>query len=369
MTEPQYIFDSSIDNDIVDIYSEPKPKVKQITPDDPEEFRVRLEGKCIDNSISNAIRITILKRVPVYAFNRTNIYVENEKSKHMYNNDMLYLQIETLPIFDIPNYFDVEDPEIFLPTDTMKEIFGKFIQPKNVLIDDSENEPRNTTQEKKDPNKKLMEIEFSLNVKNITDTYKFVTTHDAVLKIDGKISKSYKKKEPISIIVLKPDEEISLRAEANLGVSVMTASYEATTNVVCKKITPSKYEIYYETLGQLNSAIIFQKACTILVTVLKNLHKYIKKKYTTEPDKSEYIKFDLYGIDHALGNMIATTLQKCEHILEAGYTKPHPFVESIVITYKLKPKAKIGPIQLFLDTLTYLIGLYENIKEQSLELK
>lgn len=367
MNTPQVIYDSDVTNDNVDIYAEPKLKLKQIVSDDPDEFCIQMEGDCMDHSVSNAIRLTILKRIPIYGFNRHNIYIENEKSYHMYNNDMLYNQIESLVIFDIPNYFDVDDPEIFLPDDIMKEIFGKFLQQKNISVDAEMF--HDNPQEKPDPNKKLYRIEFNLNTKNNTDEYKYVSTHDAVLKIDGKITNSYLKKDPIDIMVLKPNEEISLRAEANLGISLMDAAYEATTNVVSKEITSRKYEIIYETLGQLSANLIFQKACTILIKKLENLNTYIKKQYSTEPDRAEYVEFELYGEDHTISNLIATTLQKCDFVKEAGYIKPHPFVDSVTIKYKLKSKGKVGPIKVFRDTVTYLIKLFELIKKESLKIK
>ena len=63
---------------------------------------------------------TIMMSIPIYGFHRSNIHIEVEKSKNMYNNDLIYNQIETLPIFDIPNYFDLENPETFLSNDVMK---------------------------------------------------------------------------------------------------------------------------------------------------------------------------------------------------------------------------------------------------------
>lgn len=360
MADPEYIFESDVTNDQVDIYSEPKMKMKQIITDDPDEFCVQMEGNCIDRSVSNAIRLTIMKRIPIYGFHRHNIFVENEKSYNMYNNDMIYNLIETLPIFDIPNFFDLEDPEIFLPDDIMREIFGKFIQDKKIEKNDVE---------KPESKKNLFRIELILNVVNTTDTYKFVSTHDAILRIDGKNATSYTKRDPIDILVLKPNEQLSLRAEANLGISMMSAIYEATTNVISKELTSKKYEIIYESLGQLSSPIIFQKACTILIKKLENLNKYIKKAYAIEPNKAEYVEFKLYGEDHTISNLIATTLQKCDYIMEAGYIKPHPLIEQVTIRYKLKPKTKIGPIKVFTDVIYYLIKLYQAIKQESMKLK
>jgi DNA-directed RNA polymerase subunit L len=359
----QFIFDSP--NDQIDIWAEPKVKLKSLPPEDPDNpdsFRVQLEGDSIDRSVSNAIRITILKRIPIYGFHRHNIHIDNEKSYNMYNNDMIFNQIETLPIYDIPNYFDLEDPEVFLPDVVMKEIFGRFMETDGAI--DTE-----ISKTKGDPNKKLFHIELTLSTKNTTDTYKWVSTHDVILQIDGKNSKTYLNKDPVCILVLKPGEEISLRAEANLGMAMFHAIYEATTNVVSKEINTKKYEIIYESLGQLNKNIIFQKACIIMIRTLENLNTYVKKKYGSQTITSDYVEFALKGGDHAIGNLIATTLQKCEFILEAGYAQPHPFVDTVVIKYRVKPKPKSNPIKLFTDVIAYLITLFEIIKHEASKLK
>lgn len=361
--EKKFIFDSDVKNDIIDIYDEPDVTVTKKKTNDDKTFHAVLEGNSIDNSVSNAIRRAILIYIPIYGFNRTNIVIENEKSLHMYNNDLIYNQIESLPIFDIPNYFDVVNPEVFMSNEVMKKIFSSFIPDKYVT--DEEDKPED------DSKKKLFHIELTLNVKNTTSKNMFVSTHDAILKIDGKISQNYLKHKPISIIVLKPSEQISLSAVANLGISKMNATYEATDNAVSLEISPTCYEIRYETLEQLDKNIIFQKACTILIRKLDLLGKYIKKKYIDDQDNktitAKSIELNLYGEDHTIGNLLATTLQKCEFVEKAGYYIVHPCIDEIGIGYELKNSYKENPINILIDVIEYLKKLFTKVKDSSAE--
>lgn len=358
-----FIFESKVPNDRIDIYAEPDVTIKKLKPLNEDEFRIELEGLAIDNSVVNGLRRTIMMSIPIYAFHRSNVHIEVKRSRHMYNNDLLYNQIETLPIYDIPNYFDLENPEIFLTTEVMKKLFGNFIQDKYTEEGDNE------TNVVADANKKLYKIELSISVKNNTDNNRFVTSHDVILKVDGKIANSYKIRKPIAIMVLKPTEEIYLSAEANLGISKMHASYEATTPAIHDEISPTKYHLWYETLGQLDKNIIFTKACIILTKKLENLRKFISNKYKEERNVSETIELQLYGEDHTLGNLLATILQKCDFVDKAGYYMPHPFIDQITIAYKLSPKSKKGPIRVLTDCIDYLIKLFDKISNLAVKNK
>lgn len=341
-----------ITNDRIDFDVDPEVRIKKLKSQNEQELRLEIEGRSIDYSVINALRRTILMSIPIYAFNRSNTFIEVEKSRHMYNNDLLYNQIETLPIFDVPNYFDLENPELFLPTQVMKQLFSNFVP--EIYIEDTVDNPIET-------DKKLFKIELSINLKNNSDIDRFVNTHDAILKIDGQTSDSYKKRKPICIMVLKPTEEISLRAEANLGISKMHASYEATTNAYHDEINPMTYHLWYETLEQLDKHVIFTKACIILLNKLKNLRTFIKNKFE-ERDINEIIEIQLYGEDHTLGNLIATALQKCDHVKTAAYVTPHAFMDQINIVYQLVPKSKVKPIKLLINCIDYLIKLFQTME-------
>lgn len=370
MADNQYFFDSDVNNDIVDIYAIPDAKSKILKKSD--DFCIELSGKAIDYSIVNSIRRTVLQSIPIYGFNRAHITID-KKNKCMYNFDMFYNQIESLPIFDLPNDFDLENPELFLPDIVMKKIFGRFVRPRNyttntvqVPTDDSDLEssersvnPTITTDDA-DINKKLLLIEFSISIKNSTDEDIFVSTHDAVLKINGKQVDSYIKRRPICLFVIKPTEHVSLRAEANLGIADMHAAYEATINAYYHEITLSKYNLFYETLGQLDNISIFKKSCIILKKKLENLKVYIKSQYSTEPSRDKMMILELYGENNTLGNLLTTGLQKCTLVKQAGYMQPHLFINKIIINYSLIPDKKgAGPIKVLTDTIDYLIKIFD----------
>jgi len=357
MTEKtEFIFDSNVPNDEIDIYGKPNVQIKKLSGQVPQEFRIEITGLSVDNSIVNGLRRTIMADIPIYAFHRSNIFIDIKKSKNMYNNDLIYNQLETLPIFDVPNFYDLEDPELYLSSEVLKRLFSKFIQEKYT---------NEMTTVEIDENKKLFKIELFLNVKNHDNVDKFVSTHDCILKIDGKTVDSYKNRRPLSILVLKPNEEISLRAEANLGIAKMNGSYEATTNVIFDQINETTYHLWYETLGQLDNETIFKKANVILIKKLENLKQYIQQSYPNDIDASEKVKLQLYGEDHTLGNLLATVLQKCQFVEKAGYNMPHPFVESVNVEYQLYPDYKKGPIKIFVDCVNYLITVYQTILKQA----
>ena len=330
------IFDSDIKNDHIDLDAKPDITIKHIKSkiDNENTFRINLKGKSIDNSVVNALRRTILMHIIVYGFNRKNIFIEHEKCVYMYNNDLIYNQIETLPIFDVPNNFDLED-------------FSEL-----------------TSNEITDSNKKLVNIELMLNVKNTTNDYKYVTTHDAIIKINDKVSNGYKKYRPLSIIVLKPSEEVHLRAVANLGNSMIDAAYEATTFAHHKEISSMEYELTYETLGQLDKDIIFMKACLILIKKLDALQKYVEEEYKDDDNESKSIditEIELWGENDTMGNLLTTILQKCDYTNKAGYYVPHPFTDHVIIKYQVSKNIKITPIQVFIKVINHAKKIFQQI--------
>lgn len=355
-TEALHIFESDTKNDIIDIYSPPDLKVKDMSSKTKfyDRFHIQMEGNSIDNSVSNAIRHVILKLIPIYSFHRKNIHIDNDRTYCMYNNDMIYNQIETLPIFDIPNYFDLENPDMFLPESLSRDLFGTF----------GASQHGGGIDEESDGKKQLFRIEMTLSVENKSDQYLYVSTHDAILRIDGKIVNSYKNNPKIDLLVLKPGEIISLRAEANLGIAKYNAIYDATTSVVSKEITSRKYEIYYDNIGQLDKHVICKKACVIIKKKLKNLLKYLKNTYPDDLDPSKYVEIQLYGEDYCLGNLLGTILQKNVAVVEAGFSKMHPLDEIVTIKFMIASKSKKMPINILCDSISYLINLYNEIDMQ-----
>ena len=325
------IFDSDIKNDRIDLGGKIDINIKEAMQDDDEDdtFRFNFKGMSVDYSVINALRRTVMSNVLVYGFNRKNIFIENEKCIYMYNNDLIYNQIETLPVYDVPNSYDLEDLE----------------------------ELPNT----QDKNKKLRNIEIFLNVKNDSDDHRYITTHDIVIKIDDKVSDGYKKHDPLSIIVLKPQEEVHLRAVANLSDSLNHAAYEACTFAYHIEVNQMEYVLIYDTLGQISKYDIFTKSCNILIKKLDALLNYVNELENETENKTNIGEYDLVGENDTLGCLLATILQKCEHTAIAGYFSPHEFVDQVIIRFRLNEKTKLMPSQVFIAVIKHAKSIYEHI--------
>lgn len=358
MFNEEFINEIKISNDKIDIDSEPNITVTEMKTEFDNEYMIQLSGGSVDNSIVNSLRRTIMQYIPIYGYNRENIVINTSKSHHMYTNDMIYNQIETLPIFDIANDFDLENPNLYLANNkVMVKLFGHFTQQKMA------NTRKISVETIIDENKKILQIEFILNYKNETLKDYFVNTHHAVFKINNVVSKSYIKRTPIDILVLKPGEEIYLKATANLGMDILHASYEATTHAFHKKINNTTYHLWYETLGQIENKIILNKACQILVKKLEYLKSYIND-LRNESDVTNKVEINIYGENHTLGHIITTALQKCKYVIMAGYCMPHVFTDHVKISYILEEKYEKKSIKILIKCIDYLIKVYILIREQ-----
>lgn len=298
----------------LDLEAEPEIHLSCSKGQTEQELRLELGGRNIDQSVVNALRRTILLYIPIYAFHRNNIVIDHGKSYHMYNSDLLFNQIETLPIFDV-----------------------------------SEDEHH---------------IEMSVQFENKGDDYHFLSTHDVRLEINGREVKNYHKRPPISILVLKPGEKISFKAIANRDIAKNNAIYEATTNVYFVQKDRHQYVLIYETLGQLHQNTIFTRACQILIERLKQFKKSVKaQKISIESDKPVEIR--IVGEEHTLGNLVTSVLQKLPGMIKAGYTLPHPFHDEVLLVYQTRDHERA--IEILIAAVDYLVRIFQIIREKFLE--
>ena len=358
LRELGYVKDFKAKNDEINLRADVDVKLTFLKGKNDAELRVKLSGMSVDNSISNSLRRAVMQYVPVYGFTRSNIVINSSKSYNMYTNDMIYNQIESLPIFDIPNNFDLEDPNVYLSKNKiMVKLFGHYAQQKmtHAQIVDAESVLED--------GKELLDIELVVNHKNNTDSDYFVSTHTAILKINGVLSDSYMTRDPIEFMVLKPGEEIYLKAKANIGMDILNSSYEACTHAFHRKIDDMTYHLWYESFGQLENKTILKKACQIIVRKLEFFKIYMQEEYG-EASIGNKIEINLYGENHTIGLLIATALQKCKYTAKAGYSVPHPLRDSIRIVYSMADGSKRDPIKVLIKCVDYIIRVYNSIMEQ-----
>jgi len=355
-----------------------KPDVKVKLHIDKNKIEIDLKGQSVDYSVSNAIRLAILTLIPIFRFHRTKLKVEKKESgySNSYNNDTIETILENTPIYDINHDLDILDPENYLPTEVHKTLYSNFIQEKYEDMKDIETKSslsaiinKDGTYQKNNEKKKFPSIVMSLTKIN-TDPIMtiYANTHDAKLTIDGVVSDSYLKRPRIDLFQLRPNESISLVAEAVLGISIMYGIFNATDIAVSIEKDSNYYQIKYKSLGQLKPIAILQKACIILVTKLELLMAFIIDNYSGKIKKEQYVEININGEDHTLGNLISTTLKKTKDVREASYCVPHQLVANIVIQYKLEENSKIDdPIDVFIEVLQYLINIFNSINDQTLK--
>lgn len=363
-------------DDPSDVINLKKPEVRVKTKIDGNNIKIDLQGQSVDYSVSNAIRLTIMTMIPVFAYHRSMLTVEKKDRgySNSYNNDTIETILENTPIYDIFHEFDILDPENYLPNDVLRTIYSSFVQEKYEDIRDIESKITNmqinkdgTYRKQEEPNKKIPKIIFSLVAENRDPVKTFyVGTHDAKFTIDGEPSDSYLKRGRIDLFKLGPGESISLTVQAVLGISIMNGIHNATDIVVSRMVEDDEnhWIIEYNSLGQLTPKSIFKKACIILIRKLDLLGKFIDENYKNKIQKDQYVEINISGEDHAMGNVISTTLKKSKDVKEASYTKPHELVSAIVIQYKLEENSKLkDPIDALLDVLNYLMNVFEMIEK------
>lgn len=347
MSDP--IIDSKNPNDVVDIYGEPKVTVKVLKSDYFKELKLQIEGPDVGPAMMNAIRRTIMEDIPVYGIHHSNLFVDHKRCNYMYDNDLMGCQFEALPIFDIENSFELESPLLYLSTPALKEQFSVYLQDV-----DPEREMRQFVP------KKVKKVEIGLSYKNTSNVPYYVSTHDLVLKVDGEIVDSYKKYTHVDILVLNPGQEVHLKALATPGIAKYHAIWEASTLAIHEKITPTKYILTYETIGQLDKVVIFQKALNILAAQLINLRDYVKENI--KPVGTKEFKKHLKGVGDTLGGVITQTLQRCPLVEIAGFTKDHMFINTGLMAFRVIEKTKKDPVEVLIDVFDYLIKMFQGIK-------
>jgi DNA-directed RNA polymerase subunit L len=345
----QYIFPSDSENEVIDLdNTKPDIKVERLKTQSPDEFLIKISGKVVDYSVVNAIRRCVDQYVPIFGFHRSGVKIELDKTHCMYNFEMIYQQLETTPIFDLDavNKFSLENPRTFLSNRVLRAIYNNFM-------------PKDFREDGFDDSASLPKVEVYLNTRNSTDSDIDITTHDLVFKVNGEVQNSYKSRPPLTMLILKPNEDISLRAIANLGIAKIDAIYEAVTTPLHEMINTTTYLLKYNTQGQLKATTIFKRACMIMFLKLENLEKYLEATYPDDMNISEEVKLELYGEDYTLGYLVATTLQKCIYVESAGGVDPNPNDNLYVVAYRLFPSSKFKPIEVLVKVLNYLKRIFD----------
>jgi DNA-directed RNA polymerase subunit L len=321
-----------------------------------------INGRSIDHSVVNALRRTMMSDVPIYAFHRSSIKVD--KNTSLLNDDEIYNIFETIPIFDVDNPYDLENPELYLSSDVLRKLFSTYLPLKYNDLEELEREKVEPVRtEASNTHKK--EIEFRFDMSNHTNDTINVTTHDGTLLINGKVANNYKNRPPCLLLKLKPKQDFVCTMVALLAIPKMSSIWDGVGLCFYNKINENEYKFNFQSLGQIPTNEIMKKSCYILSRKLNNLSQFLREEYLSKEIKQEEeIKITLYQEDHTLGNLLATALQKSSKVAKAGYSQPHLLEMQILVAYILMENVKDHPIQVMIDIVDYLNGVFKLIGQQ-----
>ena len=301
------------------------------------EFNIK--GKNITYTILNSLRRTIQSDIPIYAFTKINI----TKNTSVFNNNYMRLRLENLPVFGLENKHEIYIPE------KKKSEEEEFDEAMGIVPDDIDmdvEESVNTSS--------LEQITMYVNYKNDTNEIVTVTTEDAKFYFAEKNIKS-PYVNPVPIIKLQPNQEISLSAISTLGVEKLSSIFSPVSICTYKEKSDHDYDLILESRGQLTEKRILQVAIT---NINSQLNKFIK---LVPDNKGMEGTIELPNADHTLGNIIADGLNLHSSVSFAGYNMPHPLDNKIVFHYKLES----GNIKKVLeDIVSYYENLFTNLEKQ-----
>ena len=172
-------------------------------------LEINIKGKNINHVILNAIKRTVQKSIPTYAFDKIKI----TKNNSVFNNNQIKLRIKNLPILGIKNENDFYEEEEEEDSDEDNE----FDQETGLQGID-------LNQEKDINISTLNQITMYIDYTNDTDDIVTVTTEDCKFYYkENTIMSPYK--NPIALIKLHPQRQFTMSAVSNLGIEKKHAKY------------------------------------------------------------------------------------------------------------------------------------------------
>lgn len=304
----------------------------------PSKLELQFDGQDMNHIIVNTLRRVSFDDIPMYAF----AYINIEHNNSVFNNDMMKIRLNQLPIYNIDSDMYFLHPSYWENVD---------YDNKNRLKHDKE-----------------IPIEGIINVyNNNKDEILNVTTDNITYYVNNEKQERYPCiGEPILIIQLKPNETFKCQMKGCLGVgernNIWSAAAQSYYDYDDDK--PNKINFTIESCGQNAEHTILIKACKLIKMKLNGIKQEIKNRVDAkEITHSQSIMFEIVKEDHTMGNLINNALQDHNDIIFSGLSKPNHLVRTIV--FKIESVSeKISPIKPFFESIEYLINVFDEIERQ-----
>lgn len=321
---------------------------------DKKDSRLELlfTGKNVNHVIVNSLRRSCLSDIPIYAFDK----VEIADNSSVFNDDYMRHRIRSIPLQSIKNdvvFFEREEKE-----GKEKAIPEEDETTENILLDENANIAMGSDniQVEEDITKATVDtydvLNMHLDVDNVTDETKMVTTDDAKFYKDGEeIENIYE--QAMLLCKLNKNQKISFTAIAKLGIERISALFSAVSIFAYTQVKDTEFKVALESRGQLTEYRILHISC---MNLLKHLEAFIDS--IPKDNKGLNGQLDIKNMSHTMGNLIATGMLRHTDVEFASYAKPHLLDERIIIKFVLK-KSNIYTVvsevvAYYTDLFTYL---------------
>lgn len=319
-------------------------EISHITDDfDSSILTLEIYGKNVNYTIINSLRKVCIDQIPIYAFDRKKIKIL--KNSSVYDNTDMEVRLSQLPIKRIkPNV-------IYLPTKYYKNVH--FGDPKlERHLDDN------------------IDIEFYLNVKNSgTEKVCYITTDDLRISINNNTIKNddmYIKKEPITLIQLRPEEEFECSMKSVLAVGELNANFNS-SNSYYEEINENHYIFNIESSGQMDEYELLTRGIDIIIEKFKIIKENIQNsQYETIKTENNSIRLEMSNEDHTCAGPLNYVLQNMKEVIFSGIFLPNFMEKKIVLTCVFNKNHDM--INVFSDSIDKTIELYNNIKKKVINL-
>lgn len=277
----------------------------------------------------NSLRRILLEYVPTYGFDRELIKIS--KNTGYQNNDQLSLRLSQIPVIGVN-------------TDLL-------------YIDDIRwNNIDYTHNEKEFPEEQLYEV--VINVKNNNTEYKYITTNDFKIFINGtQIKNPYDQENPLLITILRQNEELICSMKAKIRLGILNTCWSPVYNTYYLNMSGNNYKFIIHSYGQHTEDKLFILSINILLDKLQKFNEYIKSL-----DIINKTKFKLKLNDKSIANILKEILQYDDNILFVGINIIS-FLDPVVdLNIEIKKNSDLKKI--IDNNIKKIIKIYDELKSK-----
>ena len=311
------------------------------------ELNIKFTGSDCNYKILNTLSRVCTNCVPNHAFPPKLINIE-ENTCVAFNNDYMRLRLSQLPIYDL------DIPTNFLHNKYWKNVnFADLTRPKH-------------------PDEK--DVKLYLNVHNNSNQIKPVTTNDLKYYLNGELIQPYDEKNPIMLVMLRPNDTFKFSMSAALGVGMLNCIFSACSN---SWITYDdelgedgnrKFKhgnLFLKSRGAFNEYSILVKGCEYLIKKFSDLEADIKERVKTkELEETSSMSLVIDDEDHTLGEILNYELQSHKKIFFSGVSKPDFQIRSI--KFKIEGvDEKVNIIECIYDCIHRLQKVFKHIGDEA----